>query len=93
MAHAPSVLDTPRLMEEVCALSEALGANRSPWLTAAQAAEYLNVWADTLKRPTRKHRHVDGGPVDVREGRKLLRGTGRRSIRGSGGLRGSVRRG
>lgn len=80
MAHAPptaadpSVLETLQaLMEEVRALREELGTNRSPWLTTAQAAEYLNVSADTLKRLARKHGHEDGGPVDVGDGRKLLR--------------------
>jgi len=61
------------LMDEVRTLREELGGTRSPWLTTVQAAEHLNISADTLKRLARTHGHEEGGPVDVGEGRKLLR--------------------
>ena len=71
-----------QLVEQVEGLASELRALRSelaiprdvsPWMTSEDAAAYLKVSRDTLDKYALSHGHEEGGPVNVGEGRKVLR--------------------
>ena len=64
-----------RLASEVQELRVDLAVSRdvSPWMTSDGAAAYLKVSRDTLDKYALSHGHEEGGPVNVGEGRKVLR--------------------
>jgi hypothetical protein len=61
------------LASEVRDLRAALTRDASPWMTSDEAAAWLKVSRDTLDKYALSHGHEDGGPVNVGEGRKVLR--------------------
>jgi hypothetical protein len=62
-----------RLTSEVHELRAELGRGSSPWMTTEEAADWLKVSRDTLDKYAASHGHLEGGPVNVGEHRKVLR--------------------
>jgi len=73
--HSLNTADSTETIEAPQRIADALEriAPAPSWLTKEQAARHLQVSTSTLHKVVKEKGHLDGGPCDVGEGRKMLR--------------------